>query len=147
MASDGRVHAQGQSEGWLVRWDEQRRCVVQTSTGQCELRSDHIDRDEDHETGLPGGHGPAWQHDRCFHFAGGDGTRCVLIYGHEEEDHEIDPVVEVDYAALEAAQMGVEPGEDIHQRVAEELARTLDKRPRAQLVERPTRYERLVEDD
>lgn len=75
----------------MMRWDEQKRCVVQTSTGQCELRSDHIDRDEDHETGLPGGHGPAWSHDRCFHFAGGDGTRCVYIHGHGG-DH--DPIGE-----------------------------------------------------
>ncbi len=124
-----------------MRWDEQQRCMVQTSTGQCELRSDHIDREEDHETGLSDGHGPPWQHDRCFHFAGGDGTRCVLIYGHEdEEDHEIDPVVEVDYATLElraVASLDIELGEelDLHQRTADEL------------VERPTRYERLVEDD
>jgi len=64
-----------------MRWDEQKRCPKPTPFGQCELRDDHED---DCRTGLHRGHGPPWEHDRCFHFAGGDGTRCVLIHGHEE---------------------------------------------------------------
>lgn len=62
-----------------MRFDEQQRCLEQTPAGQCELRSDH---DGEHQTGLPAGHGPPWELDRCFHFAG-DGTRCVLIHGHD----------------------------------------------------------------
>lgn len=69
-----------------MRWDEQRRCGGRVGGKRCELRDDHSG---EHEVGLSRAHGPPWEHDRCFHFAGGDGTRCVLIYGHSGE-HVID---------------------------------------------------------
>ena len=72
------------------RWDDQQRCTHMTPTGQCELRDDHRDhpprgiaRFIEHATDLRDGHGNPWEYDRCFHFAGGDGTRCVFIHGHD----------------------------------------------------------------
>lgn len=67
-----------------MRWDEQKRCAFMTDNGQCEDRDDH---EGDHETGLPTGHGNPWEYDRCFHFASGDGTRCVYLNGHNG-DHD-----------------------------------------------------------
>lgn len=73
------------------RWDDQQRCTFMTPKGQCELRDDHTEDPNPfyskHATGLRNGHGNPWEYDRCFHFAGGDGTRCVLIYGHGK-DHD-----------------------------------------------------------
>ena len=67
-------------------FDDQQRCTSVDGARRCERPADH---DGDHATGLNRGHGNPWEHDRCFHFAGGDGTRCVLIHRHPGE-HVID---------------------------------------------------------
>ena len=62
-----------------MRFDEQRRCQGWIGGQRCERRDDH---DGEHAIDLRDGHGNPWEQDQCFHFSGGNGTRCVLLYGH-----------------------------------------------------------------
>ena len=67
---------------------EEERCEGLVGTEQCERHDGHK---PDCAIDLYNGHGRPWQRDRCFYFAGGNGTRCRWVYGHSGDDHNCGP--------------------------------------------------------